>query len=382
MNDADLVAAANAAFNPYVLEQLSSRIGLPPDAIRQVVERAAPGIVLTMMARAGSAESAQRLFVVIMSTESNPRIAAQLAGLTASSHGLKAVERSGHALATRIADSREIALISDHIAALTTVPPQAAHALTDVASAVVFGAAKHHMLLEQGSAGDLSGLLAYQWPITAPWLAEGFATALGFASSAAFADSVPQRLVELAAGMPRAHAVAGNGPPGWATNGAPPSADTAPSGGYSGGDLYGLAGGAAGASAAAAPGAPKQLLTTVEPVAPRPRRVPVWAWGILVVIVLLIGIIMYGYRQRTAADEGAPQLTSSTASGTLSTPAPVSGASVPPAAQAAADSGGSGTAAASEAAVASSEAASAAGAAANVGGSPASGANPASAASQ
>jgi hypothetical protein len=382
VNDADLVAAANAAFNPYVLEQLSSRIGLPPDAIRQVVERAAPGIVLTMMARAGSAESTQRLFVVIMSTESNPRIAAQLAGLTASSHGLKAVERSGHALATRIADSREIALISDHIAALTTVPPQAAHALTDVASAVVFGAAKHHMLLEQGSAGDLPGLLAYQWPIAAPWLAEGFATALGFASSAAFADSVPQRLVELAAGMPRAHAVAGNGPPGWATNGAPPSADTAPSGGYSGGDLYGLAGGAAGASAAAAPGAPKQLLTTVEPVAPRPRRVPVWAWGILVVIVLLIGIIMYGYRQRTAADEGAPQLTSSTASGTLSTPAPVSGASVPPAAQAAADSGGSGTAAASEAAVASSEAASAAGAAANVGGSPASSANPASAASQ
>jgi hypothetical protein len=123
------------------------------------------------------------------------------------------------------------------------------------------------------------------------------------------------------------------------------------------------------------------LLTTVEPVAPRPRRVPVWAWGILVVIVLLIGIIMYGYRQRTAADEGAPQLTSSTASGTLSTPAPVSGASVPPAAQTAADSGGSGTAAASEA-VASSEAASAAGAAANVGGSPASSANPASAASQ
>ncbi|MGE8475935.1 MAG: hypothetical protein ACN6QC_32130, partial [Paraburkholderia hospita] len=102
---------------------------------------------------------------------------------------------------------------------------------------------------------------------------------------------------------------------------------------------------------------------------------------ILVVIVLLIGIILYGYRQRTAADEGAPQLTSSTASGTLSTPAPVSGASVPPAAQTAADSGGSGTAAASEA-VASSEAASAAGPAANVGGSPASSANPASAASQ
>ncbi|WP_148654348.1 hypothetical protein [Paraburkholderia caribensis] len=376
MNDADLVAAAHAAFNPYVLEQLSSRIGLPPDTIRQVVERAAPGIVLTMMARAGSAESAQRLFIVLMSTESNPRIAAQLAGLTATSHGLKAVERSGHALTTRIADSREIAMISDHIAALTAVPPQAAHALTDVASAVVFGAAKHHMLLEQGSAGDLPGLLAYQWPIAAPWLAEGYAKALGFESSAAFADSVPQRLVELAGVMPRESVAAGNG--------APPAVDAARSGGYAGSDPYGLAGGAAGASAYAsasassaartAPGAPAQLLTTVEPSAPRPRRVPVWAWGIFAVIVLLIGIIVYGYRQRTGADEGTAQLTSSTASGTLSTAVPGSGASVPPAAQAAADSGGSGTAAASEAV-------SATGAAAP-GGSPASNANPASAASQ
>ncbi|TCG03384.1 hypothetical protein BZM27_48875 [Paraburkholderia steynii] len=127
------------------------------------------------------------------------------------------------------------------------------------------------------------------------------------------------------------------------------------------------------AAARAAPGVPTQLLTTVEPAAPRPRRVPVWAWGILVVIVLLIGIIMYGYRQRTGTDEGNPQVTSSTASGTLSMPAPVSGASVPPAAQPAADSGGSGTAAASEV-VASSEAASAAGLASS--------ANPASAASQ
>ncbi|MFP3554387.1 DUF937 domain-containing protein [Paraburkholderia sp. SIMBA_049] len=388
MNDADLVAAAHAAFNPYVLEQLSGRIGLPPDSIRQVVERAAPGIVLTMMASASSPESAQRLFLVIMSTESNARIAAQLAGLTASSHGLKAVERSGHELAIRIAESREIALISDHIAALTGVPPQAAHALTDVASAVVFGAAKHHMLLEQGSVADLPGLLAYQWPIAAPWLAEGYSKALGFESSAAFADSVPQRLVELAAVMPRASATAGNGATGWATNGAPPSADASRSGAYSGGDPYGLAGGAAGASASAsasaaaraAPGVPTQLLTTVEPSAPRPRRVPVWAWGILVVIVLLIGIILYGYRQRTGTDEGNPQVTSSTASGTLSTAEPVSGASVPPAAQAAADSGGSGTAASEV--VASSEAASAAGAAANVGGSPASSANPASAASQ
>ncbi|BCF99761.1 hypothetical protein PPGU19_043300 [Paraburkholderia sp. PGU19] len=381
MNDADLVAAAHAAFNPYVLEQLSSRIGLPPDAIRHVVERAAPAIVLTMMASASSAESAQRLFLVIMSTESNARIAAQLAGLTASSHGLKAVERSGHELAIRIAESREIALISDHIAALTSVPPQAAHALTDVASAVVFGAAKHHMLLEQGCAGDLPGLLAYQWPIAAPWLAEGYSKALGFESSAAFADRVPQQLVGLAAAMPRVSATAGNGSAGWATNGAPSSADAARSGAYSGGDPYGLAGGAAGAAAArAAPGVPTQLLTTVEPSAPRSRRVPVWAWGILVVIVLLIGIILYGYRQRTGTDEGSAQLTSSTASGTLSAVAPVSGASVPPAAQAAADSGASGMAAASEA-VASSEAASATGAAA-VGGSPASSANPASAASQ
>jgi hypothetical protein len=384
VNDADLVAAAHAAFNPYVLEQLSSRIGLPPDTIRLVVERAAPGIVLTMMARAGSAESAQRLFIVLMSTESNPRIAAQLAGLTASSHGLKAVERSGHALATRIADSREIAMISDHIAALTAVPPQATHALTDVASAVVFGAAKHHMLLEQGSAGDLPGLLAYQWPIAAPWLAEGYAKALGFESSAAFADSVPQRLVELAAVMPRESVAAGNG--------APPAVDAARPGGYAGSDPYGLAGGAPGASAygaasasassgaRTAPGAPAQLLTTVEPSAPRPRRVPVWAWGILAVIVLLIGIIVYGYRQRTGADEGTAQLASSTASGALSTAVPVSGASARPAAQTAADSGRSGTAAASEA-VASSEAASATGAAA-AGGAPASNANPASAASQ
>lgn len=381
MNDADLVAAAHAAFNPYVLEQLSSRIGLPPDAIRHVVERAAPAIVLTMMASASSAESAQRLFLVIMSTESNARIAVQLAGLTASSHGLKAVERSGHELAIRIAESREIALISDHIAALTSVPPQAAHALTDVASAVVFGAIKHHMLLEQGSAGDLPGLLAFQWPIAAPWLAEGYSKALGFESSAAFADRVPQRLVGLAAAMPRASATAGNGSAGWATNGAPSSADTARPGGYSGGDPYGLAGGAAGAAAArAAPGVPTQLLTTVEPSAPRSRRVPVWVWGILVVIVLLIGIILYGYRQRTGTDEGTAQLTSSTASGTLSAGAPVSGASVPPAAQAAIDSGASGMAAASEA-VASSEAASATAAAA-VGGSPASSANAASAASQ
>jgi len=362
VNDADLVAAAHAAFNPYVLEQLSSRIGLPPDAIRLVVERAAPAIVLTMMARTDSAESAQRLLLVLMSTESNARIAAQLAGLTASSHGLKAVEHSGHALAMRIAESREIAMISDHIAATTSVPPQAAHALTDVASAVVFGAAKHHMLLEQGSAGDLPGLLAYQWPIAAPWLAEAYAKALGFESSAAFADSVPQRLVELAAAMPRVSATAGNGAPSYP--------EAAWSGGYSGGGPNGLAGGAASASASAsaaarpAPGAPAQLLTLGEPVAPRPRRVPVWAWGILAVIVLLIGVILYGYRQRTGTDEGTAQVTRSAASGTLPPATPASDASVPSAAQA------------------SSDAASASDAAASAGGSPAGNANPASAASQ
>jgi len=324
VNDVDLVAAGHAAFTPYVLEQLSSRIGLPPDAIRHVTERAVPGLVAAMMAKSVDPEGARRVFGAIMSAESNARIGTQLHGLTASSHGLKAVERMGHALALGIMDSREIAAISDHIAALTGVPPQAAHALTDIASAVVFGVTRHHVLLEQGNAAGLPGLLAYQWPIVAPWLAEGFAKALGFDSAAAFADTVPQRLVETAAALPQTSEAGLNG---MASEG---------SGAASGPRTTGFAGESAAGNASAPP---VQLLKTAPPVEPPPRkRARAWVWGVLVMIVLLIGVIVYGYRQETASTDQTAAQPANATSGTLSVAHPGSEASAPvaPAVEAAA----------------------------------------------
>lgn len=377
MNDVDLVAAGHAAFTPYVLEQLSSRIGLPPDAIRHVTERAVPATVAAMMAKSVTPEGARRVFGVIMSAESNARIGTQLHGLTASSHGLKGVERMGHALALGIVDSREIASLSDQIAAQTGVPPQAAHALTDVASAVVFGVTRHHVLLEQGTPAGLPGLLAYQWPVVAPWLAEGFATALGFENAAAFADTVPQRLVETAAAMPQTSAAAG-------LNGMAPES----LGAASGPRVTGFTGEVAGdGSAAASPVAPPvKLLSTAPPVEPPRRRGRKWILSVLVLLVLLIGVIVYGYRQQTSpADETASQTgnSASATSGTLSPAQPASAASVPAASLSAAAAVEPASAAASGAEMASSDAAAGSEVASASGPAPAAAsATPASAASQ
>jgi outer membrane protein OmpA-like peptidoglycan-associated protein len=189
----DLVQLVNSTFSDPVREQLSGKFGLSSEMLRGVIAHANPIVIAALIARAATPGGTTALHSTIMSPEANARITEQLMGLSMTTAGVKDLETSGETLFRQGLD-RRIAVLSDHIAKQTGIPTQATHALTGMVAAVVFGALRHHVLLEQGVIAQLPALLGHQLPLVAAYVTDGVAVSIGFKNVADFTGSVTARL--------------------------------------------------------------------------------------------------------------------------------------------------------------------------------------------
>ncbi|CAE6935714.1 OmpA family protein [Paraburkholderia domus] len=197
MKSIDLAQTLKSTFPRSLLEQLSGQFGLSPEVLEQIIIHAGPALIASLMAVGASSHGASALFETIMLPQTNARIAQQLPDLVATTAGLKKLESAGHALAAR-ATALGSTTLSDLVAAHTGVPAQAVCAFSGVIAAALFGAIKHHILLDQGTADELPALLADQWSTVAPHMTDALATSVGVESAAVFRDSIPGRLRLLA----------------------------------------------------------------------------------------------------------------------------------------------------------------------------------------
>lgn len=163
MKSIDLSQSVNAAFSASLWPGLSEKIGLPAELLMKVVEHAGPALTASLMASAVTPSGVTGLFSAVMSPDSNARIGEQLAQLCSTMSGIKDLEVAGESLIAR-GTGRRIAVASDPIANQTGIPPQAAHVMTALVGAVLFGVLKHHVLLEQGTSSELPALLGAQLP--------------------------------------------------------------------------------------------------------------------------------------------------------------------------------------------------------------------------
>lgn len=203
MQHTDLCAELETAFTPALLEALAGRFGLAPDLLRHVIGQAAPVLVAALMAAAVTREGTARLFAVATSAQANARLPRYLPQLVATTAGLKALENAGQGLLER-STPVSLAALSDWVAARTGVPSQATYALTGLCAAVLLGALKRDLLIEQATQATLPARLAGQGPSVAPHLDDVLARALGGEDAREFTDTVAARLRVLAAALRRA----------------------------------------------------------------------------------------------------------------------------------------------------------------------------------
>ncbi|WP_232449616.1 DUF937 domain-containing protein, partial [Burkholderia ubonensis] len=191
MNTIDLVHAVSATFAQTVREQMSARIGLAPDVIQNVIGRSSAAVVSALIVRCATPDGKTSACTAIMSAAANPRIAEQLGTFVLGTASFKDLEASGDAL-SELATGRRIAFFSDQISQQTGVPPQAAHVLAAVATAVLCGLLKHHLLIEQASADDFAWLLHSQLPSITPFVTDALAHSLGMENAAHFIEAIRQ----------------------------------------------------------------------------------------------------------------------------------------------------------------------------------------------
>lgn len=196
----NLVHLVKSTISQRVLDQLSGKFGLSSEIIQRVVAQASAVLVVSLMEKSATLGGAEMVFFAIMSAETNARIAEELADLVTTTTSLKQLELSGYGLAG-FGDPPRFAELSDQIAAQGGVPTQAAHALTGLVSAALFGVLKHHFLLSQGKIAQLPLLLGRQLSVIAPYVTDGVAIALGFVDAANFFGCIPGQLGAVAASL-------------------------------------------------------------------------------------------------------------------------------------------------------------------------------------
>jgi len=189
----NLVQAVNTAISSEIAEQLSHKFGIPAQIVQQVAARTAPGLVASIMDRSAVGDGARAVHAAIMSPEANAFVVEQLRNAITTTTGLKHLEASGHALASR-ASGQRIDALTDAVSAETGVPVQATSALAGMLSAVLFGILKHHFLLSQASVSNLPGLLRDQIGEMRASLSHGVAGALGLGNVEGFVSSIGARL--------------------------------------------------------------------------------------------------------------------------------------------------------------------------------------------
>ncbi|GAB6852476.1 hypothetical protein JCM10599A_62800 [Paraburkholderia kururiensis] len=194
-----------------VSERLAVRMGLSAQMVGHVLACAADVVVAALAATAAEGRgAATRVFGTLVSRECDAHIGSRCAQRVSTTGGLRALGEEGDALLVR-ATGRHVASLSDHVAARCGIPAQAAHMLACVAAAIVGGLMKHHLLLEQGDAAQLPGLLASQMPLVEVSTGDGVAAELGYDTAAAFMATVPVRLAAVAADFPGPREEAGRG---------------------------------------------------------------------------------------------------------------------------------------------------------------------------
>lgn len=185
-----------------VSERLAVRMGLSAQMVGHVLACGADVVVAALAATVAQGRgAATRVFGTLVSQECDAHIGSGCGERVSTTAGLVALGHEGEALLVR-ATGREVAALGDHVAARCGIPAQAAHMLVCVSAAVVGGLLKYHILLGQGEAAQLPGLLAGQLPLVAGSLGDGVAAALGCATAAAFMATVPVRLAAVAADFP------------------------------------------------------------------------------------------------------------------------------------------------------------------------------------
>ncbi|OJB11885.1 hypothetical protein BGV52_04840 [Burkholderia ubonensis] len=191
MNNIDLVHAVSATFAQTVREQMSARIGLAPDVIQNAIGRSSAAVLAALIVRCATPDGKTSACTAIMSAAANPRIAEQLGTFVLGTASFKDLEASGDAL-SELSTGRRIAFFSDQVSQQTGVPPQAAHVLAAVATAVLCGLLKHHLLIEQATADDFAWLLHSQLPSITPFVTDALAHSLGMENAAHFIEAIRQ----------------------------------------------------------------------------------------------------------------------------------------------------------------------------------------------
>lgn len=194
----NVIQLIQSALPDGVVQQLSGRFGLSPEATRTVIGVAGPALVAALMQKGSTLEGARSLFTTIMSPDVNAHIGEQLPQLLSSTVGLSQLEGTGRQMMERVMD-RRVDRLSDTVAVQTGVPPQSTHALTGIVGATLLGVLKRHFHEGQGSVGQLPTLLGHQLPFIAAHLNDGLLSALGLGGVAAFMGSILTQLKAVSA---------------------------------------------------------------------------------------------------------------------------------------------------------------------------------------
>lgn len=204
MRRIDLVQTFAQCTASPLCERLAVRTGLPPQIVPHVLAHAASLLVAALAARtAEGREAATHVFSALMGSTSNPHIASEWPRQASTTAGLRDLEQAGESLFLH-ASGRRIAPLADYLAARCAIPAQPAHGLACIASAILAGLIKHHLLLAQASALHLPGLLAAQMPAIGSDIDDSAAATLGYLTAASFAATIPPRLAAVTADFPGA----------------------------------------------------------------------------------------------------------------------------------------------------------------------------------
>ncbi|CAB3805259.1 OmpA family protein [Paraburkholderia fynbosensis] len=194
----NVIQLVQSVLTDDIVRQLGARLGLPAETAQKALTATGPALVAGLMHKGATLEGARSLFTTILSPEVDGHIAEQLPHLLASTSGLNQLETVGRQLLER-GLNRPTDQISDEVARQTGAPAHAAHAITGIVGATLFGVLKRHLLDGRGNVGQLPALLSQQLPIITPYLNDHLLGALGVGGLSAFAGSILSQLKAVSA---------------------------------------------------------------------------------------------------------------------------------------------------------------------------------------
>ncbi|NKJ47998.1 flagellar motor protein MotB [Burkholderia sp. SG-MS1] len=194
----NVIQLVQSVLTDDIVRQLGARLGLPAETAQKALTATGPALVAGMMHKSATLEGARLLFTTILSPEVDGHIAEQLPHLLASTSGLNQLETVGRQLLER-GLNRPADLVSDEVARQTGAPAHAAHAITGIVGATLFGVLKRYLLDGRGNVGQLPALLGQQLPVITPYLNDHLLGALGVGGLSAFTGSILSQLKAVSA---------------------------------------------------------------------------------------------------------------------------------------------------------------------------------------